>query len=195
MSVRHTNWIAATLGAVLAAATPGVGISAQGGRAPAVQAVRAPAGKLADGTDIEAITLSNDRGISARILTYGATLQTLVAPACSGTPADVVLGYDDVASYVERPNYFGVTVGRYANRIAGGRFTLDGTQFQLPTNNGPNSLHGGGQGFDKVVWKVVSVDSGPQARVVLAHTSPDGDAGYPGTLTVTAGSTIRPTPT
>jgi aldose 1-epimerase len=175
--VRQNISIVATLGAVLLAATPGVGLAAQAGRAPG--------GRLADGTEIEAITLSNDRGISARILTYGATLQSLTAPACDGAPADVVLGYDDVASYVERPSYFGVTVGRYANRIAGGSFAIDGTRFQLPTNDGRNSLHGGGQGFDKVVWKVVSLESGPQARVVLAHTSPDGDAGYPGTLSVT----------
>lgn len=174
--MRQTTWMAATLGAVLAAAAHGQG--------QAVQAVRAPAGRLGDGTGVEAITLSNGRGISARILTYGATLQSLLAPGCDGTPADVVLGYDDLASYVDRPNYFGVTVGRYANRIAGGRFSLDGTPYQLPTNDGRNSLHGGGHGFDKVVWTVASVENGPPARVVLTHTSPDGDAGYPGTLDV-----------
>jgi aldose 1-epimerase len=151
----------------------------------AAQATRAPAGTLGDGTVIEAITLSNDHDVSARILTYGATLQSLVAPDCAGRRADVVLGYDDLASYVNRPNYFGVTVGRFANRIAGGAFTIDGTRFQLPANNGRNSLHGGGRGFDKVVWRVVSLDSAPQPRVVLAHTSPDGDSGYPGRLAVT----------
>jgi aldose 1-epimerase len=175
--VRQAQWIAATLTAVLVAASPG--------RAGAAQATRAPAGTLADGTAIEAITLANDRGVSARILTYGATLQSLLAPDCGGRIADVVLGSDDLASYVSRPSYFGVTVGRYANRIAGARFVLDGTTFQLPANDGRNSLHGGGRGFDKVVWRVVSLDSTPQPRVVLAHTSPDGDSGYPGRLDVT----------
>ncbi len=176
--MRQVNWFAAILCAGLAAgAAPAV--------AAAPQALRAPAGTLADGTAIEMITLSNDRGVSARILTYGATLQSLLAPDCGGRLADVVLGADDLASYVDRPNFFGVTVGRYANRIAGGSFVLDGTRYQLPTNNGPNSLHGGGRGFDKVAWKVVSLQSAPQPRVVLAHTSPEGESGYPGRLDVT----------
>jgi aldose 1-epimerase len=175
--VRQAPWIAATLTAVLATASSDMAVAAQ--------ATRAPAGTLADGTAVEAITLANDRGVSARILTYGATLQSLLAPDCGGRIADVVLGSDDLASYVSRPSYFGVTVGRYANRIAGGRFALDGTTFQLPANDGRNSLHGGGRGFDKVVWRVVSLDSAPQPRVVLAHTSPDGDSGYPGRLDVT----------
>lgn len=172
--MRQATWMAATVVAVLVA-----------GPAPAAaQAMRAPAGTLADGTAIEVITLANERGVSARILTYGATLQALLAPDCSGRTADVVLGHDELASYVSRPNYFGVTVGRYANRIARGSFALDGTKYQLPTNDGPNSLHGGGRGFDKVAWTVVSLDSAPQPRVVLSHTSAAGDAGYPGTLAV-----------
>ena len=176
--MRQVNWFAAILCAGLAAgASPAV--------ASAAQALRAPAGTLADGTAIEMITLSNDRGVSARVLTYGATLQSLLAPDCGGRLADVVLGADDLASYVDRPNFFGVTVGRYANRIAGGSFVLDGTRYQLPTNNGRNSLHGGGRGFDKVAWKVVSLQSAPQPRVVLAHTSPEGESGYPGRLDVT----------
>lgn len=151
----------------------------------AAEAKRAPAGTLADGTPIEAVTLSNDHGISARILTYGATLQQLFVPDRQGKRNDVLLGYDDLASYVERPNFFGVTVGRYANRIAGGRFSLDGKTYQLPLNDKVNSLHGGGKGFDKVVWKIVSLRSGPEARLVLSYSSPDGDAGYPGRLDVT----------
>lgn len=153
--------------------------------ADAATARREAAGALADGTAIEAITLTNDHGIAARVLTYGATLQSLFAPDRNGKRADVVLGYDDVASYETRPNYFGVTVGRYANRIAGGRFSLDGKTYRLPLNDKTNSLHGGGKGFDKQVWTIVSVKSGPTASVVLGHTSPDGDAGYPGKLDVT----------
>lgn len=156
-----------------------------GGSAIASDVNRAPAGTLKDGTAVEAVTLSNSHGMSAKILTYGATLQSLVAPDKTGKPADVVLGYDDLASYVDHPNYFGVTVGRYANRIAGGAFTLDGKRYQLPLNDKSNTLHGGGKGFDKTVWKVVSIQSGPTARLVLAHSSPDGDSGYPGKLDAT----------
>lgn len=165
---------------------------AAGTMTPAVAATvsRTRAGTLADGTAIEAITLTNARGVSARILTYGATLQSLIVPDRAGRRADVLLGYDDLASYVARPNYFGVTVGRYANRIGGGSFVLDGRRFQLPLNDKTNSLHGGTTGFDKVAWRVVSVRNGPVARVVLAHRSPDGDAGYPGTLDVTTTYTL-----
>lgn len=150
----------------------------------AADAVRSDAGKLADGTLIEAVTLKNNRGVSARIITYGATLQSLVAPDRAGKPAEITLGFDDAADYEKKPNYFGVTVGRYANRIAGGRFTLDGRVYQLTQNDKANSLHGGVQGFDKRNWRILSVSNGPVARVVMALTSPDGDQGYPGTLEV-----------
>lgn len=168
-------------GAVLAA----IALFAGAGAARAAEAERTTAGQLSDGTVVEAITLRNARGVSARILTYGATLQSLRAPDRNGRSADIVLGYDDVASYQARPNYFGVTVGRYANRIAGGRFALDGRTYQLTLNDTTNSLHGGTDGFDKRNWRVVSVASGRVARVVLALTSPDGDQGYPGRLAVT----------
>ncbi|MDX3900016.1 MAG: aldose epimerase family protein [Sphingobium sp.] len=151
----------------------------------AAEASRAPAGQLRDGTLIETVVLTNGRGMSAHILTYGATLQSLIAPDRAGRVADVLLGYDDPATYVDRPNYFGVTVGRYANRIAGGRFTLDGESHQLTLNDESNSLHGGIGGFDKVAWKIVSLTDEPKPSVVLSHISPDGDQGYPGTLTVT----------
>jgi aldose 1-epimerase len=151
----------------------------------AAEATSDLAGTLRDGTPIKTITLSNGHGIRVSILTYGATLQSLIAPDRNGHPADIVLGYDDLASYVDRPNYFGVTVGRYANRIAAGRFDLDGKTYQLPLNDNGNSLHGGGKGFDKAVWQIESIRSGPAASVVLSHRSSDGDSGYPGNLTVT----------
>src|SRR5690606_25690568 len=150
----------------------------------AAEAYREAAGRLADGTPVEAITLSNASGVSARILTYGATLQSLVAPDRDGAPADITIGYDDLASYEEKPNYFGVTVGRYANRIAGAAFELDGKRHTLSRNDGANSLHGGAQGFDKRNWKVEAVEDGPVAKLVLSLTSPDGDQGYPGKLDV-----------
>lgn len=146
---------------------------------------REPAGTLRDGTPVEAITLSNGKGVSARILTFGATLQALKGPDRAGKIADVTLGYDDLASYESRPNYWGATIGRYANRIAGGRFTLDGKTYSLPLNDKTNSLHGGDRGFDKRNWRVVSVTGGPVAKLVLALTSPDGDSGYPGKLEAT----------
>ena len=158
--------------------------------ADAADVKRTPAGTLKDGTAIEAVTLSNAHGVSARILSYGATLQSLMGPDRNGKIADVVLGYDDLASYVDHPNFFGVTVGRYANRIAGGRFTLDGKTYQLPLNDKANSLHGGGNGFDKVAWTIVSAKSGPTATLVLGYRSPDGDSGYPGTLDVTVTYTL-----
>ncbi len=154
------------------------------GAALAGEAVREAAGRLADGSVVEAVTLTNANGVSARVITYGATLQSLVVPGRGGEMADIVLGHDDVADYERFPNYLGVTVGRFANRIGGARFTLDGREYVLPANDGANSLHGGGAGFDKVNWRIVSVESGPVARVVMAMQSPDGDAGYPGNLDV-----------
>ena len=148
----------------------------------ATEASRASAGQLPDGTAVEAITLSNDHGVSARILTYGATLQSFSGPDRDGKQADILLGYDDLAGYLSRPDYFGVTVGRYANRIGRGRFTLDGQTYQLPLNDKGNTLHGGGKGFDKQVWKVVSVRREPRPEVVLSYSSPNGEAGYPGQL-------------
>lgn len=152
---------------------------------PASAAItRASFGTLADGTPIEALTLSNARGVSARIITYGATLQALSGPDRSGKVADVLLGYDTLTGFVDTPNYFGVTVGRYANRIAGAAFTLDGKPYKLSLNDKTNTLHGGTRGFDKVAWKVVSVDQAAN-RVTLGYTSPDGEEGYPGKLDVT----------
>ena len=142
-------------------------------------------GTLPDGVRIEAVTLTNDHGVRARIITYGATLQALEAPDRDGRSADVVLGYDDLAGYVEKPNYYGATIGRYANRIAGARFSLDGRQFQLSQNDKANSLHGGAKGFDKRVWKILKLQEGSTASVSLELTSAAGDQGYPGTLTVT----------
>ena len=153
--------------------------------ASAATATRAAFGALPDGTPIEAVTLTGADGVRARIMTLGATLQAFAVPDRNGKVADITLGHDDAASYITQPNFWGQTVGRYANRIAGGRFTLNGKTYQLPLNDKTNSLHGGTVGFDKHVWRIVSVDSGPHAKVVLALTSPAGDQGYPGTLKVT----------
>ena len=143
-------------------------------------------GTLPDGRAVPAVTLTNSHGVAATVIAYGASLQSLVMPGRDGTRADVVLGYASIADYLAKPQYFGATVGRYANRLAAGRFTLDGKTYQAPVNNGPNSLHGGTQGFDKVLWEVVGVKSGPVASVTLRYVSRDGDQGYPGTVTVDA---------
>jgi aldose 1-epimerase len=148
----------------------------------AAEATRAPFGTTPDGVAVEAVTLKAANGISARVITYGATLQSLLLPDRAGHAADVALGYDDLAGYVAKPQFFGATVGRYANRIAGAKFTLDGRTYPLAANNGPNALHGGTKGFDKVVWTITDVRSGPVASVTLTYTSRDGEEGYPGTL-------------
>jgi aldose 1-epimerase len=154
-------------------------------QAPAGSAQRTAFGTLPDGVPIEAVTLTNGHGIQARIITYGATLQALDVPDRNGHVADVALGYDDLAGYVQKPDYFGATIGRYANRIAGARFSLDGKQFHLSRNDKENSLHGGAEGFDKRVWKILKLQDGLSPLVSLGLTSAAGDQGFPGTLIVT----------
>jgi aldose 1-epimerase len=153
------------------------------GSSHAASATRAGFGALPDGTPVEAVTLSTAAGIRATVISYGATLQSLELPDRDGHVDDVVLGYSDLDGYVTRPQYFGATVGRFANRIAGARFNLDGESYTLAANNGPNSLHGGARGFDKVVWTITNVASGGEASVTLRYVSPDGEEGYPGMLT------------
>lgn len=150
------------------------------------RASRSLFGTLAGGERIEAILLADGSGAEARIITYGASIQAVRVPDRHGALADVALGHATLAEYVDRPQFLGSTVGRVANRIAGGRFELDGVAYQVPVNNGPNSLHGGTSGFDKQVWRILSVDDGPAPRVALGYVSRDGEMGYPGTLTVTA---------
>jgi aldose 1-epimerase len=159
---------------------------------------RSPYGKLPDGSVIDCFTLSNGAGITAKLLTLGATLAELHAPDRSGRTADITLGFDDLAGWLEPKNpYMGCVVGRYANRIANGRFTLEGKCYQLAVNNGACSLHGGLRGFDKMVWKAREMTTDDGVAVEFSHTSPDGDEGYPGrlalkiTYTLTAASELR----
>jgi aldose 1-epimerase len=154
--------------------------------AEAATAKRGSFGKLPDGRSVEAVTLSNAKGVSAKIIAWGATIQSVILPDRNGKKADVALGYDSIDQYLAKPQYFGPIVGRFGNRLAAGRFTLDGQTYQTPVNNGKNSLHGGTTGFDKVLWDVVAVKNGPTASVTLRYVSPDGDQGYPGTMTVDA---------
>ena len=143
-------------------------------------------GHLADGAAVDIYTLTNrSSGIEARVMTYGATLVSLRLPDRKGEFADVNLGFDNLEGYLETHPYFGVIVGRYANRIAKGRFTLDGIEYALAQNNNGNSLHGGLKGFDKVVWKPEPVQAADGVGVKLTYLSKDMEEGYPGNLSVT----------
>jgi aldose 1-epimerase len=142
-----------------------------------------PFGTAPDGTPVERWTLTNG-DMTLRVLTYGGVIQTLEVPDADGEVENVVLGFDDLAGYVSDDDpYFGSLIGRYGNRIAGGTFTLDGTTYQLPLNNGPNTLHGGPDGFDDRVWTATDVGNDDVAALRLELVSPDGDQGFPGTLT------------
>src|ERR1051325_2192448 len=142
----------------------------------------------ADGKDVFLFTLKNKSGMEVAITNFGATVQAIKVADKSGEVGDVVLGYDSLDGYLTKQDpYFGAVVGRYGNRIAKGRFALDGKQYALATNNGPNSLHGGNKGFDKRVWEVK--ESGAD-HVTFQYISPDGEEGYPGDLDVTVKYTL-----
>jgi aldose 1-epimerase len=146
-------------------------------------------GTTPTGDRVDRYTLSNGR-MRVRVLTYGGILQSIEVPDRRGRLGNVTLGFDNLADYVSGSPYFGCITGRYANRIAAGRFTLDGTAYQLPINDGPNSLHGGAVGFDKHVWAATPVHGRDGVGLRLDFTSPAGDQGYPGDLRVTVTYTL-----
>lgn len=150
-----------------------------------------PFGLTPGGDGVEAIVLTNAAGMQVRILTLGATIQSVLAPDRNGKMADVVLGYADAESYCGDPHYFGATIGRVGNRIAGGRFELDGERFQVICNDGPNTLHGGCEGFDSRCWSIAKLRTGSRPECQLRLVSPDGDQGFPGTLEVAAAFTLE----
>jgi aldose 1-epimerase len=156
--------------------------TAPAGAASAV--TRAAFGNLPDGTAIERFTLTNASGDSVDVITYGGIITSVNVRDRDGKRDDVVLGHDTLADYLSDNAYFGAIVGRYANRIGGARFTIDGRVYELNANNGPNSLHGGLRGFDKVVWTAEPIQAAGAAAVKLTHVSPDGDEGFPGALSV-----------
>jgi len=149
-----------------------------------------PFGQTQDGTHVNLYALRNNNGAEAGIINYGGLVIFLKMPDRNGHFGDVVLGYDSLADYIKESPYFGAMIGRYGNRIAKGRFTLDGQQYALAINNGPNALHGGLKGFDKVVWepRIVANPEGPSLE--LKYVSKDGEEGYPGNLSVTAVYTL-----
>src|SRR5213082_1687074 len=151
---------------------------------------REPFGSTERGEAVSAYTLKNAHGIELQVLDYGGIIVSLRVPDRTGRLGDVALGFDSLTDYQRGSPYFGALIGRYGNRIARGRFTLDGRGYTLATNNGPNHLHGGVRGFDKVVWKVAPFQHADSVGLVLTYTSPDGEEGYPGTLRATVTYTL-----
>jgi aldose 1-epimerase len=156
----------------------------------AVTVTRLPFGVMPDGATVNLFTLKNSHGVEVSAIAYGATIVSIRTPDRQGRFADVVLGFDGFDAYLTKGRYFGTVVGRYGNRIAGGRFILDGAPIQLTVNSGTNHLHGGTRGFDKVVWNAEPFDREGDAGVVFTYTSPDGEEGYPGTLKATVTYTL-----
>jgi aldose 1-epimerase len=147
-------------------------------------------GKTADGTPVDLYVLTNAKGAQAKITTYGGIVTELWVPDRDGKLGDVVLGCDDLKSYLAGHPFFGAVAGRVANRIGKAKFTLDGKEYKLAANNGPNSLHGGKKGFDKVVWKAEPVKAADGVALKMSYRSPDGEEGYPGNLDVTMTYTL-----
>jgi aldose 1-epimerase len=149
-------------------------------------------GRLEDGGKVSLYTLTNSTGAEVRIINYGAIVVSLKVPDRAGRLRDVVLGYEDLAGYVQDRAFLGAIVGRYANRIAAGRFTLDGKTYQLDLNDGPNHLHGGAQGFYKKRWKAEKVKGEGDPGLKLTYVSADGEGGYPGKVTLAVTYTLTP---
>ena len=141
-------------------------------------------GTTKDGRAVKLFTLKNQHGAEMKVIDFGAIVLSLKVPDRNGQMADVVLGCDRLSDYETKTPYFGAVVGRYGNRIAKGRFTLDGQAYTLATNNGPNALHGGLRGFDKVVWNAQAITTSAGPAVEFTYLSKDGEEGYPGNLTV-----------
>lgn len=146
-------------------------------------------GKTPDGTPVELYVLKNGQ-ITVKVMTYGAIITEIDTPDCNGKEGDVVLGFDSLEGYLGKHPYFGATVGRVANRIAKGKFTLNGQEYTLAVNDGPNTLHGGLKGFDKVIWKAEPISRPDGPSIKLTRRSPDGEEGYPGNLDVSVQFTV-----
>ena len=157
---------------------------------PAASITKTPFGKMPDGRSVERYTLRNAGGAEVSIITYGGIVTALKVPDRAGKSGDVVLGYDSLDEYLKNGQYFGALIGRYGNRIAGGKFSLDGQTFTLPRNNGSNCLHGGDHGFDKVLWTATPRETDLGPALELTYFSKDGEEGFPGNLKVTAVYTL-----
>jgi aldose 1-epimerase len=188
---RCTVWAGVVLSLGLAWA-PGWGDApARQAKKGGVTVQKMPFGKTTDGTAVDLYVLTNGNGMTAKVMTYGATLTEVDVPDKGGKPLDVTLGFDDLDSYLKGHPFFGSIAGRVANRIAGAKFTLDGKEYKLEANNGPNTLHGGKKGFDKVVWKAEEVRDRDRTGVKFSYRSPDGEEGFPGNLDVSVTYTLN----
>ena len=174
------------LGTIPFYAGSGVATSAQG----ALMVKKEVFGTMPDGKAVELYTLTNANGIEVRVINYGGVIVSIKTPDKNGKFADIVLGFDTLAGYLHNKPFFGALVGRYANRIGNAKFTLDGKEYTLAKNNGPNSLHGGLKGFDKVVWQAQSFEKRAEVGLILKYTSADGKEGFPGTLYATVTYTL-----
>lgn len=172
------EWLGTTGAAAIAAACAGGKAAAMEGNRLDIE--HEPFGTMPDGTPVLLVTLANANGMRVRITNYGGIVTSLETPDREGNPADIVLGHDALRGYLDGHPFFGCIVGRYANRIARGRFELDGETYALPINNEANHLHGGDEGFDKFAWEAAVIRAQDAVGVRLTHVSPDGDAGYPG---------------
>jgi len=157
---------------------------------PAAGITHKPYGKTKDGTPVEEYTLTNRNGVSMKVITLGGIVTEIHVPDKAGKTADVCLGCSNLEEYLEGHPFFGAIAGRVANRIAKGKFTLNGKEYTLAVNNGPNHLHGGKRGFDKVVWRASDAENDAGKSLRLEYTSKDGEEGYPGTLTATVTYTL-----
>ncbi|MGN8160207.1 aldose epimerase family protein [Salinisphaera sp. SWV1] len=147
-------------------------------------------GKTPQGQEVKRYQLTNRNGMSVDIITFGARIQSIKVPDKDGNVADVALGFDNVEGYIHKNQYMGATIGRYANRIANGQFTLDGHTYNLPKNNGPNTLHGGPEGFQQQVWQAQEIHPHGTVGVEMTYLSPDGQMGFPGDLVTTVRYTL-----
>lgn len=158
---------------------------------PASGIVKSDFGVLANGSKADLYTLTNGNGMEVKITNYGGTITSWTAPDKDGNYENITLGFETVEDYVAGSPYFGAIIGRYGNRIAEGKFTIGDSTWQLPLNDGPNSLHGGEKGFDKVLWEATPVIEGEEPQLKLTYTSADGEQGYPGNLQVTVIYTLQ----
>ena len=168
---------------LLAIAMPALASQAKGGKQK-MKTAKEAFGKMPDGTPVDLYTLTNANGVEMKVITYGGIVISLKTPDRNGQLEDIVLGYDNLQGYLDKTPYFGALIGRYGNRIGNARFTLNGKTYQLPKNDGENTLHGGNKGFDKVVWAARPLQVKDGAALELTYTSKDGEEGFPGTLKV-----------
>ena len=190
MTRTFTPFGLAALAAVVVTAGCGREDSQMPAKEPQIRVTKVPYARTADDKAVDIITLRSPSGVEMTVLTYGGVIATLKTPDRSGALDDIVLGFDNLKMYEEKSPYFGCLIGRYGNRIAKGKFALDGTSYTLATNNPPNHLHGGVKGWDKVVWSAEPFQNATSVGAVLSYTSKDGEEGYPGTVKATVTYTL-----